>query len=101
MTTTLKTEFHPDWKCWIAYEGRSPEDSRAIGEGFTRENAIADYWYSRHDGKTAFLLEPYDSGDARWALHDGTYVVRFDTRAEAVAYGEAHQYITSPFVKEV
>jgi hypothetical protein len=47
------------------------------------------------------LLEPYDNGTDQWALHDGTYVVRFDTREEAVAYGEAHQYITSPFVKEV
>ena len=101
MTTKLTVEFDATWGCWIVYEGSTPENSHAIGEGSTRENAIADYWHSRHDGKTASLLEPYDNGTDQWALHDGTYVVRFDTREEAVAYGEAHQYITSPFVKEV
>ena len=100
-TTDLTVQFDTGYNCWIAFEGPTPEDSHAIGEGFTRENAIADYWYSRHDGKTAHVLEPYDNGTDKWALHDGTYVAYFDTRAEAVAEGEATQYITSPFIKEV
>lgn len=101
MTTALTVFLSADYGCYVAHEGTSPEDSRAIGEGSTREDAIADYWHSRHDGKTASVLSPYDAGNARWTLTDGTYVVRFDTRDDAVAYAEANQYLTSPFVKEV
>ena len=101
MTTKLTVRFDAIWNCWIAYEGTSPEESHAVGEGSTREDAIADYWHSRHDGKAASILSPYDAGNDRWTLTDGTYVARFDTREDAVAYAEAAQYITSPFVKEV
>lgn len=101
MTTALTVFLSADYGCYVAFEGTSPEDSHAIGEGSTREDAIADYWHSRHDGKTASVLSPYDAGNARWTLTDGTYVVRFDTRDDAVTYAEANQYLTSPFVKEV
>lgn len=100
MTTTLKTEVHPDWKCWIAYDGATPEDSNAIGEGSTRENAIADFWFSRHKGKTGSIVEPISS-DSRWLLSDGNWGRYFDTREEAVAFAEENQYLASPFIKQV
>lgn len=100
-TNDLTIHLSAEYGCYVAFEGPTPEDSHAIGEGSTREDAIADYWHSRHDGKTASILSPYDAGNDCWTLTDGTYVVRFDTRADAVAYAEAAQYITSPFVKEV
>lgn len=100
-TTDLTVRNDTDLGCWIAFDGKSLDDCTTVGEGFTAQAAIADFWFAIHAGKTASLLEPYDNGTDRWALHDGTYVAHFDTREEAVAYGEAHQYITSPFIKEV
>ena len=100
-TADLTVYLSADYGCYVAIDGKTPEDSTTSGEGSTREDAIADYWYGRHNGKTATVLSPYDAGSDRWTLTDGTYVARFDSREEAVTYAEECQYITSPFVKEV
>lgn len=93
MTTELTVSFDAVWGCWIAYISDCPENSGTVGEGRTREDAIADYWDGIHNGKTARLLEPGDTEDGRWALYDGKNIRRFDSREDAVAYGEAHEYL--------
>ena len=94
MTASLKIELHPDWNCWIAYRGDSVEDSIFIGEGTTHEDAIADFWVGFHGyDKTARLINPEWSTDGLWALYDGKNIMHFDSREDAVAYGEAHEYL--------
>ena len=94
MTTSLKIELHPDWNCWIAYSGDRAENSVIVGEGTTHETAIADYWAGVHGYDTsARLITPDWSDDGLWALYDGKNIVRFDSREEAVAYGEANEYL--------
>jgi hypothetical protein len=99
-TSDLTVRLDQEFGCWIAFLGGTPWDSGTIGEGSTREAAVADYWFGVHKGKTATLVD-LSLNEGCWKLTDGTYVVRFATREEAVAYGEEHQYITSPFVKEI
>ncbi len=100
MTVQIKTELNSEWKCWVAYTSDCLENSDTVGEGKTREDAIADYWYGVHNGKTASLLEPdYSCND--WQLYDGFNAMLFDTREAAIVYAETHQYIISTFAKEV
>lgn len=93
MTKTLTVEIHPDWNCWIAYKGNDPWESGVIGEGNSREDAVADYWAGVHGmGKTARLIPP-EYGDIHWMLYNGKTGLIFDTQAEAIAYAEAHEYL--------
>lgn len=93
MTKTLTVEIHPDWNCWIAYKGNDPWQSGVIGEGMTRESAIEDYWAGIHGlDKTARLREP-EWPEFTWALYDGKNIKYFDSREEAVQYGEENEYL--------
>lgn len=98
---SITTRFSAEDGIWFTSD--NPADiwnGSAIGEGKTPEDAIADYWYSFHDGQTASLFEPDEFVDERWRLFDGAYVQYFDSREEAVAYAEANQYLLNPFVPE-
>lgn len=93
MTKNLIVEIHPDWKCWIAYQGNDPWESGVIGEGTTRENAVADYWSGVHGyDNTARLMEP-EWPEFRWFLYDGKNAVYFDSYEEAAQYGEENEYL--------
>lgn len=99
-TSDLTIRLDDEWGCWIAFDGKTPGDSNAIGEGTTRDAAVADFWFCIHDGKTADLLPP-NWQSSQWRLHDGVFVQRFDTYEEAIAFAEEHQYLTSPLIREI
>lgn len=101
-TSDLTARLDAEFGCWIAFHSStgSPWDSEIIGEGSTRESAIADYWFGVHGDKAASLLEP-DHTCHQWRLHDGTFVARFDTREAAVTFAEAHQYIINPLITKL
>lgn len=93
MSKTLTTEIHPDWGCWIAYTGNDPWESGTIGEGSTRENAVADYWASLHGyDKTGRILPP-NGGESHWVLYDGKTGLLFETHEEAAQYAEQNEYL--------
>ena len=93
MTKNLTIEIHPDWNCWIAYQGDDPWESGVIGEGTTRENAVADYWAGVHGyDKTARLIPP-DVYNDHWMLFNGETGFIFDTKEEAIEYAEEREYL--------
>lgn len=92
MTTTLKTEYSAEWKCYVAHTGdRDIYDSQWVGEGSTPEDARSDYW-SQANGEipTARL---YEDVDGEFFLYDGRTSIRFDNRASAAAYADKRNWI--------
>lgn len=89
MTTTLKCHWASDWKCFIAYDGETPEASDVIGEGLRPEDARSDYWSLKTPQANIARLYPYGE---RWELFNGAHGLLFDTRAEAIAYADEHNW---------
>jgi hypothetical protein len=89
--TDLKTEFHPDWKCFIAHTGGdNPVDSRWIGEGSTPEDARSDYWSLAHKGQpTARLIRE----DGQWQLYDGIRAFLFENKEAAIEHADKNQWL--------
>lgn len=77
-----------DQVCY-AFEGDREEDSRAIGQGTTPEDAKADFWY-QINGEAADLS--YDEESGWWYLRQGYHAIGFGTREAAIAYADNHEW---------
>lgn len=85
-TVKLTTFFHPDYRCYVAFDGDCIATSTCVGEGSTPVDARSDFWSLYHDGPTASLC---NEGD-HWSLYDGRTSFLFDTRDEAIEYADKH-----------
>ena len=77
-----------DQVCY-AFEGDREEDSRAIGQGTTPEDARADFWY-QVNGSAAELY--YSGAKGGWCLEQDSWFRCFDSREAAIAYADNHEW---------
>ena len=87
--TKLTTYYSDTDQVWFAYEGDTQDNSRALGQGTTPENARADFWY-QVNGEAADLY--YDENAGWWYLRQGYNAIGFGSEAAAIAYADNHEW---------
>lgn len=75
----LKITYDATHEVWFAFDGPTENDSHAIGQGSTPENACTDFWYQRR-GDAATLTEEHGG----WVLRQGCHAVHCLNKAEAL-----------------
>lgn len=87
--TKLTTYYDDTDQVWYAFEGEKQDDSRAIGQGTTPEDAKADFWY-QINGDAANLH--YSDDLEGWCLEQGDHGIVFTSKEAAIAYADAHEW---------
>jgi hypothetical protein len=75
----LKIVYDATHEVWFAFDGEDENNSTAIGQGQTPENACSDFWYQRR-GDAATLAEEFGG----WVLRQGCHAVHCVSKAEAL-----------------
>ena len=87
--TKLHTEYDAIAEVWFAYDGDTRENSRALGQGTTPEDARADFWH-QVNGEAAELC--YYNGLESWCLVQNSWFRTFASKEDAIAYADAHEW---------
>jgi len=88
--TKLKTEYDATLEVWFAYDGDTRDNSRALGQGTTPEDARSDFWY-QVNGEAADLY--YQDETECWVLRQGPWHgLTFDSKEAAIAYADNHEW---------